>query len=128
MPIHVYWHDETRTILRENFVGTWSVDDFIYVVDQVYDMIEAVNHPVSIIADFTQNTTPLMTIFTRIRFSQAAYLDSRTHPNYRQTFILGATVTLEIVLRVSAQFIPRLTANIYTADSLEEALARIHGA
>lgn len=54
MPIRVWWHDEARTILRSEWAGALTLEEFTAADIQVRGMIQSVSHPVCGIIDWSQ--------------------------------------------------------------------------
>ena len=53
MPIHVFWDNPEQNIVRQEFVGRWTSDEYVKNVLMMYDMIRVVPHKVHIIVDMT---------------------------------------------------------------------------
>jgi hypothetical protein len=53
MSITVSWDDDAQTILRWNFVGIWTWDEFEHELAATARRMEAVPYPVSAICDMT---------------------------------------------------------------------------
>ena len=64
MPIHIYWDNEdTKTIVRQDFVGKWEQADFDEMAQRFREMLASVDHTVHLIMDFKDNVTnPLAAI------------------------------------------------------------------
>jgi ribosomal protein S15P/S13E len=119
MSIDVYWDNDEKTIIRQDFAGNWTKDDYFAAIDESYKMSETVNHPVDTIIDMRNNTTnpiQLMNIF-----STANKLESHVSDNQRAVVIVGANVTIEFALRMAKRIAKRAAENSHTARTLEEA-------
>ncbi len=54
----VLWHDSEHTIIRTEYSGTWTWDDFHVAVETAVDMMKTVNHRVDLIV--APNTNSVM--------------------------------------------------------------------
>ncbi len=63
MSIELFWEDDAKTILRFNFVGGWTWDDYYPLHEQGNQMAQAIPHIVHSIVDLRQNrSVPTNTI------------------------------------------------------------------
>jgi len=120
MPIEIYWDNEEKTIIRQDFVGKWAKEDYFRSLDESYAMTMSVSHPVDTIIDMTHNQTnpiQLMNVF-----STANKLEQREHAdNQRAVVIVGANMAIEVALKMAKRIAKRAAENSHVAHTLEEA-------
>ncbi|MBZ0295513.1 MAG: hypothetical protein K8L99_23345 [Anaerolineae bacterium] len=49
MPIHTFWDNEDKTVVRVENEGKWTWDEFHLSLDEVASLIESVDHRVDVI-------------------------------------------------------------------------------
>jgi hypothetical protein len=57
MPVRMYWEDETKTIMRYDFHGAWTWDEFYNALNVMMLEWDGVKHRTDIIADFLQTVS-----------------------------------------------------------------------
>ena len=58
MPIEIQWDDEAKTIIRENYLGQWTWDNFFAMSNQAAEMMKTVDHRVDILANMKDGIMP----------------------------------------------------------------------
>src|SRR3712207_4316232 len=54
MPINIFWDNPQQNIIRQDFNGRWTSDEYVKSVFTMYEMIRTVPHKVHIIVDMTR--------------------------------------------------------------------------
>ncbi len=75
MSIELLWEDDAKTILRFNFVGSWTWDDYYPLHEKAEQMAAAMPHIVHSMVDLRQNRsvpTNVITHLTNIANRQAS--------------------------------------------------------
>lgn len=125
MPIHVYWYDDSKRILRYDFVENWTREDLLAATEIIFAHLDSVQHAVDSIIDLRKNTTSPVRIWLTLAFRDAPYLNARVHPNHRLNVVVGADTAMRIVLNVAASVIPHALATLHFASSIAAARAII---
>jgi hypothetical protein len=123
--VRVYWHDEHKTIIYQDFSGEWIAHHYYDIVNKTYRMIDTVDHPVSVILDFTASETSAAKVFSSISISSSGALSAQIHPNQRMIIVLGADQFLKTVFNMWERISPRMVENLHYADGILEALETI---
>ena len=55
MPITVQWHNDKKTTIYYEFVGSWTWYEFDNVYQEVYTMLDTVSHKVDAIVDLRRS-------------------------------------------------------------------------
>jgi hypothetical protein len=119
MPIDVFWDDEAKTILRANFVGDWTWEDYHAANALLLKLGAEIDHRFDIIVDLSMsNGLPPGNILDNVARAQ-----NISPPN------LGINVTIQIPKRVEAlrPIVKQIVGHhkYYSADTLEDAYAII---
>lgn len=124
MNVNIHWRDEQRTILYQNFNGPWTVDDYYRTVDHTYDLMNQVDHPVDIIADFSANAAAFCHLLAAAGKAEANQ-QARVHRNQRRIVVVGGGTYMKSLLNMGRRVAPHLMRNLFQADTLEEAHATL---
>jgi hypothetical protein len=57
MPIHVQFDNEQRTIMRYEFIGRWTWQEYHQAIEQGYTLSKPIPYTVNLILDFSQGNT-----------------------------------------------------------------------
>ena len=120
MPIHVFWDNPERNIIRQEFNGRWTSDEYVKNVFTMYDMIRTVPHKVHIIVDMTR--TEGMT--TRM-IAAAPRFNANLPDNRGMTVGINIPSYLVSIVRVATRIYPRLGRNVHFTNTLDEAYTTI---
>lgn len=120
MPIHTRWFNDDRTILLETFQGSWSVADYQAMVDQAAAMLATVPHTVHIIVDATTSGRVPVNIISGITYAM-----KRVPANQGITVFVHVDVFINALIGLATRLNPRLGATLFSADTLDDALALI---
>ncbi|MCC7448292.1 MAG: hypothetical protein IT324_12805 [Anaerolineae bacterium] len=85
MSITVHWHDATRQVIYFQFSSTWTWKEFYEAVNQSYEMVDKVGHPVAAFID-TRSSSILPDNF----LSGIKNIDMKTHPRIERIVMIGA--------------------------------------
>lgn len=116
MSINVIWKDLQQTTLLYNLRGSWTWSDFEAANLDVYEMIAAVNHPVSIILNLDNSLEIPANALVPFR-RMLAYAPA----NLTLVVISGADETEERMMRILTQFDRQLSSRITLAHNMETA-------
>ncbi|QPC84406.1 hypothetical protein G4Y79_08530 [Phototrophicus methaneseepsis] len=124
MPITVTWADRTPNIILFTFTAPWDVDEFKEKRAEAGELLRSVNFPVHVIADFSANDGFLPTnSLTEFRHT------SNLLPwNTGAIYVISSRPTLAVRVYQSLLKlgITQLSTRVYFADSVPDAMARIH--
>jgi hypothetical protein len=59
MPTQCYWDDAAQTIIRMDYTGSWTWEEFFQAADEARRLANSVPHRVDYISDLSQGRTPL---------------------------------------------------------------------
>lgn len=125
MPILTYWEDDTKRILREDFIGQWTVDDILHMVAQSRQMVSSVDYPVDTIVDVSRSLTNPAKIFM-LPNSKIREIRALTPPNQRLVLVMGMNVVWASIVKLLIRIASFADNTVHPVTSLEEAYAVIH--
>jgi len=125
MALNVSWRNKQKTILHQQFDGTWSLDDYFILLGETYDLLMTVNHDVTIIMDFSTNTTLTADILLSMGSASALYVDSHYHENQRRVIMVNASPLMKALVHMARHRAPRLNTDITYVDSYKDALIQL---
>jgi hypothetical protein len=122
MAIRVFWDDQDKTVLRYEFSGLWTWDEFHAAMRQGWAMLDSVQHPVDVINDFSVcDFVPPNSLSHFVRAAR------RTHPNSRHIVVVGVhNPFLRAIGTILGRMFPEMAQKMSYADSLEEARAMLN--
>ena len=122
MNVNIQWKDEQRTILYQDFNGPWTVEDYYRTVDHTFALMNQVDHPVDIIADFSANTAAFCHLLAAAGKDEAGQ-QARVHRNQRSIVVVGGGTYMRSLMNMGRRVAPHLMRNLFQADTLYEAHA-----
>ena len=120
MPISIYWHDATQTIVRQDLIGHCVLDEMLSGIDQTNEMIDSVTHPVDTIADLSAVETLAFNVWRVER-----YLRTRVHPRRRLFLMVSAPTYLKLVAGIIRLSSSEVVRDLTFVETVEEALVVI---
>lgn len=114
----VQWHDAAQTVLRWEFEGAWTWEEFYQAQDEVNALSASVEHPVDIIV--VMHPTSAVPAGAPSQFGRIA---RGSHGRSGRTVLVGANRFVEVMLSIFGKFQRETARRITTAKSIEEALA-----
>lgn len=120
MPITTQWDNEDKTVIYQQYVGKWTLDDFRATIDTTYDLINSTDQlaSIDIIADVSQSQFP-----DREIFSVAEYYKEKKHHKQGMYVIVGSNTILaamRMITRVARVLIPQ-ARTVQFAPTVEKA-------
>ncbi len=116
MPIEIQWDDEAKTIIRENYLGQWTWDNFFTMSNQAAEMMQTVDHRVDILANMKDGIMPM---------SGASMSNSRkvllALPSNWGVIVVVTNSFVSVLASIFKQFDVQLGTKMHTTDSLEKA-------
>lgn len=123
MAVTVQWDNDSKTILRYDFAGQWTWDEFITAYGQSKILLSSVPHTVHFIAnsvdDESRGYLPPGVLNQTIRVYRMA------SPNAGRTVVVSGSPLFRSVLKFGSRLYPKITARYSFAASLEEARAML---
>lgn len=116
MPIKLFWDSAEQNIIRQEFHGRWTSDEYVQSVFTMYEMIGSVPHKVHIIVDMTQTEG-----FTTRMLAAAPRFNEKLPENRGLTVGINIPRYLVSIVRVATRVYPRLGRYLHFTDSLNEA-------
>lgn len=121
MGVKVAWDDLENTIIRYDLEGMWTWDDYREAVTESTVMMQSVDYPVGIIANFHADT---MVPRGTGPLQQAQPQPPKVHEmpeNVRVVVITGGNAFVEVTLSAFCKVYNRVEKQFISANSLEEA-------
>ncbi len=119
MAVHIQWDNSEKTVLRYDFEGRWTWQEFMAIFPQAKTMASTVQHTVHSIVnpldDKSRGYLPPNTL------AQVVQLYRGAPPNIGATVIVGGSEFFRTLNRLSRRFYPRIAERYQFADTLEEA-------
>lgn len=120
MPVRVYWVNDEQTILRYDFEGVWTWEDFYPVYEQAIQMETSVTHRVDIIINMLDSKS--------IPGNALSHMKSMTD-KLPENVGMGVFITrnrfVNILYDSGARFYPKIRDTFVIVSSLEEAMSLI---
>jgi hypothetical protein len=120
MAIEVQWQNAAHTILRYNFVGDWTWEDYFPVLLQGRAMMAQEAHQVCILNDFTQTQQ-----FPRDFLSKARNVASTRPTNTGRIVFIAPQTILVRLLQTLQQLSPDWAAHYFHESTETAALAHL---
>lgn len=114
--VEVIWDDAEKTIIRQIFKGTTTLEDYFYATDEVTRLATSVNHRVYSIHDRIGVVHQPKVLMPAIR-----YANDNIPPNIDLRIIVRPVLVTRIVVDMARQIAPNLMDNIRYTNSLDEA-------
>lgn len=120
MNIEVVWDNEEKTIARFDYGIDWTWDHFLAANKQYDEMLVSVDHPVDLIADFTEGTLPPMGAFGRFKSSQ-----ENLKKKGGVVVVVGGGLFITLLVSSFSRVYKALSENLMVAESVDEARKKI---
>ena len=116
MTINVFWDNPQQDIIRQEFNGRWTSDEYVSSVLTMYDMMRPVPHKVHIIVDMTRTEG----LTTRM-IAAAPRFNEKLPPNRGLTIGINVPSYLISIVRIATRIYPQLGRYLHFANSVDEA-------
>lgn len=116
MPGRIEWDNEEKTILVTIYEGNMVLEEYYRVTDETFDAISPLSHTVHTIM-LRQNVKSVPATMSKV----LQYANKKTTPNLGINVIVGATAMTKMIVKLAKVIAPRLSKEVYFANSLEEA-------
>ena len=123
MTISVDWYDDKQTILLQKFATGWTWQDYINLSSRQREMMDTVTHRVDMIGDARGVQIPKNVLQNLPNIASNSALNN--HENAGVYVIVGANNAVQTFLRIFKNVFSSQGDRIFTAASLEEAVALI---
>jgi hypothetical protein len=120
MAIQVYWEDDSKTIVRYDFEGTWTWDDLYKVFYQALAMETSVSHRVDVILDMRQSGRIPHNALTHIK-----NISDKEPPNIGLSVFVTSNRFLISLYNVGIKFYNKIGYYFRLTSTIEEAHALI---
>ncbi|MDX2078534.1 MAG: hypothetical protein SFZ02_19030 [bacterium] len=115
MPGRIEWDNEEKTILLNIYEGDLVLEDYYRVTDMTFEELNKLPHTVHTIMLRNVRKTP--TNMSKVM----QYANKKTPPNLGMSVIVGGSQFTRIIVKMAKVIAPKLSKEVYFADSLEEA-------
>ncbi len=116
MPIPIRWEDPEQTIVRYDFEGHWTWDEYFAAMNQIYQMFGSVEHRVDAIANMKPGIMPIGG-----SAMSAARSALRKLPPNRGVIVIIINPFISAMLSAFKQFDREFGTFLRSANSVEEA-------
>lgn len=123
MPIHVYWEDTEKTIVRYDFQGVWTWDDLYAVYDQAIDMETSVPHRVDIILDMCSGSRIPTNALLHIK-----NLSEKQPPNVGLSIFVTSNAFVASMYNIATKVHGKIAHYFRLVNTLDDAHAMIQSA
>lgn len=124
MGIQVNWDDEDKSIIRYNLEGLWTWDDYCIAINQTMQLMQDIDHPVGVIANFRADTMVPLGV-THHEDSLADHCPPTKFPtmpnNMDVIVVMGGNYFVEVLLSAFCRLYSRVEKHIFIASSVNEA-------
>ena len=118
MPIDVFWEDEAKTILRANFIGSWTWNELHTSVQRGWDMAAEVDYPVIKLNDWRESA-PLPPGNVLEHFATV----NNKIPDFQAVISVGTSPIISAIIPIAKQISGN--QNRFMVGTIEEAYALI---
>ena len=119
MPINIRWYNDEKTILLEELSGTYTLDDYIALIDEAREHVMSCDHTVDIIGDFTGTNHRKLPHYL---MSAARYADKQVPPNQGIAVFVNPGMFIETILRMARQLQIQAADEVVVAKTVDEAV------
>lgn len=116
MPIKVSWDNEAKTIVRYDFSGPWTWEEFHRAVDAIHALVKSVPHTVDYIANVPNLHLPQGTALSHIRRAIRT-----APPNSGVLMVTDGGLFVNAIIGI----VSRVGGYVRTANTIEDARAKI---
>jgi hypothetical protein len=120
MPASVAWENVEKTIIRQQLIGNWSFEEYMKSASETQTLTASQPHTVHVIIDFTASDSHP----TRL-LAAGNSLDRNLPSNQGIVVVVQCPTYVQAVFEILVKMYPRVGANSFNAESLEEAYALI---
>lgn len=120
MPIEIRWDDAAQTIIREDFAGNWTWEQFFAMSAQAAEMMKSVDHRVDILCNMQNGTMPL----SGMTMSNSRKVLRDLPPNWGIIVIVTNSV-ISVFANIFKKFDPLLGAHMFTSPDVDYAYKTI---
>lgn len=120
MNIKVMWDNSAQTILRYEYTGNWSVEDYQAAIATGHDMVASVSHPVCVYNDF-QQTSNVPDDF--VAYAKITY-DNQPE-NVGLCLFITTKLYFETLYRILSELMPEVPNDEILVTSEAEAYRRL---
>ena len=118
MPIKPMWDNEEKTIMRIDFIGEFTVDEYVAGVREQTAMLDSVDHKVDFISYVADISLPKDTLANLAKLTDTPAL---THPNAGIVVTVGDSRFVEIMGNIFGKVGGQQAGKLVFASTLEEA-------
>lgn len=123
MSIEVYWEDEEQTIVRYDFKGHWTWDEFYPVLEKALEMERAKPYRVDVILDMRKNEVVPANVLTHLKS-----IADHQPDNIGISVFVSENRFLLSLFSVGTRFYSRIGHYFRVVSSIEEAHQMIRDA
>ncbi|MDQ7025289.1 MAG: hypothetical protein Q9P01_14725 [Anaerolineae bacterium] len=117
MPVSIDWGNSKKTIIHIKFMSPWTWEEYYTANQNVFDLIDSVEHKVCLLIDFTESNGHLPpSAFTHFRKAATSF-----HPRVRVIIVTSPRMMLVKMMVSMVQKIGRVKLRILFAQTTEEA-------
>jgi hypothetical protein len=114
--ITVSWDNEAKNIIRYDFQGRWTWEDFYAASAQAFAMTRSVTHRVDAISNFHEGAVLPPNAMYHFRHAMIS-----APPNRGVNVIVGATTFVKTLIKIFSNLNKRLGQRLVLANSLDDA-------
>lgn len=116
MPMNAAWDNAEQTVIRQDYVGKWTWEEYFEMTKKTRDMISSMSHVVDVISDMKPGIIPRQG--SAITFARKAL--SSLPPN-RGIIVVVTNPLVAALLRVFKNLDKEIGPFMYAVNSVEEA-------
>lgn len=109
--ITIVWDNPEQTALLLTYTEGWKPEDFLVVLDQVYQMIDTSAGKVDLIHDVRESRRPPARMMSLI-----TYVKAKRHPRQGFHVVVGGTAFMRALTEVASKFIPQAKNVLFVSD------------
>ncbi len=123
MAIEVSWGNPERTVIRMDFAADWTYDEVFVALDDIADMLDAIQHPAITVADMSSSKfAPNISLNVYRRVAESRFLN---HPNLSVLCLMGVQTYVRMLVVTFSKLFPKAYRKFRMVETVEEALQYI---
>ena len=120
MPITLRWNDNDKSVIIQEFVGKWSLDEYYESLNLLLGEVREQPHPVHMVADLRKSSALPPGILSVRSFLEKSMLE-----NQGLIVIIGGNALLMTFIDIIRPFAPHFVKSVSFAKSLEAAFEKV---
>lgn len=116
MPVSIAWDHAEKRVLRQVFVGRWTVEEYRALVERTHKLMRGIKGTVHLILDGRESEGAPTALLSTARF-----VDEKVTANQGITVIVAVRPETRTIIEAARKIAPNATRKLFYTESLEDA-------